>query len=182
MPGRSTTLLVAGLALAACGRDATAPADPARTTLEPTTLRMAGGAALLELVPDAAVADPVERGRLASLRGMPWAVSVHVARLVADPDTLLVEGRTVAFDVSPSARLVFAGVQRTPNPATRSTSWHGTLADGANGGATVIVTALGVTASLHAFGPHFVSIGVQPLGPSGLHAIVQVDGSRFPPD
>jgi len=181
VPVRSTALLVAALAVAACGRDATAPAEPARTTLLPTTVRMTGGAPLLELVPDAAVTDPTERARLADLRAAPWTVSAHVARLVADPDTLLVEGRAVAFDVNPSARLVFVGERRTASAATHSTSWHAALAGG-TGDAIVVFTALGVTGSLHAHGPPYLSVGIQPLGPSGLHAIVQLDNGRFPPD
>lgn len=180
-------LAVLALALAApaaCGRDATAPVERPRTALAPTTLRMEGGAALLELVPDAAVADTAERRRLADLRAAPWVVAVHVARLAADPDTLLVAGRAVAVPVNEHARLVFVGERRTPNAVTRSTSWIGALAGGGRdaGGAIVVFTALGVTASLHVAGPPHLSVGIQPLGASGLHAVVQVDASRFPPD
>ena len=176
-----TLLLVALPALAACGGGSTAPVERPRTTLAPATLRMEGGAALFELVPDAAVTDAVERERLERLRAQPWTVAVHVARLAAGPDTLLVPGRAVAFDVNPSARLVFVGERRTPNDLTRSTSWHGTVAGGA-GDAVVVFSAYGVTGSMYATAPASVSVAVQPLGPSGLHAVVQVDGSRFPPD
>ena len=179
---RIPTLLLLAAAGAACARDAVAPVEPTRTTLAPTTLRMEGGAALLELVPDDAVTDPVERERLAGLRAIRWTVAVHVARLAADPLTVLVAGQPVAFDVNPSARLVFVGERRTPNPVTRSTSWFGRLASPAPGHAHVVVTALGVTASLATSAPTPISVGIQPLGPSGLHAVVQVDPSRFPPD
>ena len=66
---RALAGLAALFALAACGRDTTAPA-PARAIPAPTTLQT-GGVPLLALVPDAAVTDTIERRRLADLRAAP---------------------------------------------------------------------------------------------------------------
>jgi hypothetical protein len=176
--------LVAGaVAAAACAGEPTVAA-PIASALPPDTgslgLVAVAGAPLLVLVDEATVADTLARLRLAIARAQPTSVAVRVARLADGADTLLAVGRAVAFDVSPTRRLVFVGARRE-RMASGAVSWLGELQGGHAGQVQLVYSSVGLTASIHVLPPGGVTYGVQPLG-GGLHAVTYVDPSRFMPD
>ena len=177
--------LVAGAVVAAaCAGEPTAATRPPVSTLPPDTgslgLLAVEGAPLLVLVDDAALTDSLARLRLASQRDQPTSVTVRVARLVDGADTLLVAGRAVAFQVSPTRRLVFLGARRE-RAASGAVFWTGQLQGGRAGQADLVFTPGSVNASLFILPPGGAIYAVQPLG-GGFHAVTYVDPSRFLPD
>ena len=137
------------------------------------------GVTLFAFVGEDAVIDSVERWRLANIRAEPTTRSVQLARLVARPDTLFTNGRAVAFDVTPSRRLVFVGaVPSFSNPS--APGWTGELQGGGVGSVILVHTSLGITGTLQVPGRDGALYKIMPLGASGLHLIVDFDWTKLP--
>jgi hypothetical protein len=117
-----------------------------------------------------------QQQRLALIRSRPTSADVHVARLSPSADSLLQLGNAVILTVAPGRSVVAVGenaTRRGPNDV----SWSGPI-EGVFGWATLVLTGVGVTGSLHSgtAAYHF-----EPIGGS-LQALTCIDGSKYGPD
>ena len=127
------------------------------------------------------VLDAGQERLLGVIRARPTTARVHVARLAGGAGSLLQAGREITFPVSPERSFTAVGRQVTRR-APDDVSWSGRIT-GEHGEVTLVLTARGVTGSLHSMPPGGGSTlyAFEPIG-GGLQAVVCADPGRLPPD
>ncbi|MBC8088207.1 MAG: hypothetical protein H7Z40_13145 [Phycisphaerae bacterium] len=170
---------------AACDDTALQPA-PVFPPLEPDTgnlgLPILAGLQALTIVDDSVVKDSALMVWLARRRSEPTSAAVRVGRMEAGLDSLLTVGRALAFDVSPTRRLVFVGERVMQYPTY--TSWRGVLQGGLYGEANLHNNGGRLSGDiLVAGGPTrmYSRHAIQSFGPD-FHLITYIDWRKFLPD
>lgn len=130
---------------------------------------------LLTLVPDPELTG-AQQSLLSTIRARPSSAEVHVARLADAPDSLLRQGKAVAFSLAPGKRVVALG-ERVERREPGDLSWSGSIR-GEPGAVQLVLSGRDVTATLRTAESVY---HVEPLG-GGLHAVTRVDQTRLPPD
>lgn len=135
---------------------------------------------LLVIVPSPAL-DTAQERRLNLARAEPTAARVDVGRIAANAMEMLQPGRQVVISVS--AARSFAVMGQTYSEGLGSSSWMGRI-QGENGEVTLVHTFDGITGGLQTAptdGSTWSVYSFYPIG-GGLHAVICVDPSKFPPD
>lgn len=183
---RKSLLVAAVGALTIAGTACDTPTETSLLpALEPDTgnlgLLPVNGFQVFTLVDDSVVKDSALKAMLARRRAEPTVASARVIRLAEGIDSMIAVGRTLAFDVSPTRRLVFllTDVTRT----TFYTAWRGTLQGGLYGDISIVSTSgTGIgRANITVSAPRYFMHSIEQLG-GGLYVVVYVDYRKFPPD
>lgn len=122
------------------------------------------------LAPDRRSAD--QTGRLEQIRNRPTTKSVTLVQL--NIAALAEGGATISLPNNKRLNYSKKGVE-TRNSA--NFTWFGKLADN-NGNATLVIRDGNITGTIKENGGFY---RIEPLG-NGIHAVIEVDESRFPPD
>lgn len=181
---RVAVVACASLSLGACccgvtdSRQQTGPA----VCREPATFAAVPALAdsLLVIVPSPAL-DTAQERRLNLARAPVTAARVDVARLAANAQALLQPGKQVVVNVSAARSFAVTGLQFEER--LQAHSYFGRI-EGEPGEVNLVLTAEGITGGLQTT-PGAASVSstysIHPIG-GGLHAVVCIDPSKFPPD
>jgi len=168
MRARLAFVLATSLGVAACqgGDDLTPSASPPMSSA-------AVQENLLTLVPEPAL-NNAQRAQLATIRGRPGTVDVHLARIAAAPGRLLGQGSVVRLGVAPGVSVVATG-ERVVKRAEGDVSWAGPVR-GDHGWVQMVLMDGGVAATVTV---GLTQYSIESLG-GGLHAVSLIDQSAFP--
>ena len=171
--------LIAGCAVfAACGNDVVGErATPAICRAPAVITATSAGAPALFTLEDSAQLTSGQEHYLGSVRANPASAEVHLARLAPDAAALLQPGDTVLLTVSPTRSFSAIGSRVTP-----SGSWEGRI-ENEFGSALLVLHEGDLTGTLQSVpnGGPISTFAFRPLG-GGMHALVCLDASKFPPD
>lgn len=112
---------------------------------------------------------------LSVIRERPTTAEVHLARLANTPALLLQKGNALVLNVSPGRLFVAVGewvTKRGPDDI----SWSGALQN-QFGSAGLVLTKKGITGTIRTVSATY---WFEPIS-GGLHALIRVDQSKFPP-
>lgn len=138
------------------------------------------GSSAITLVDDSVIKDPVLIARIAKRRAESRTVVARVARVADDLNSNLALGSNIAFDVSPSRRLVYS-IDRFSEQMKGYPVWQGRLQGGLYGELTLVKSADGITAGIRVFGPPYASYQLEPLSTQYV-LIIYVDTRNMPLD
>lgn len=136
------------------------------------------------LVPDSTIQDSALKAYLVRRRAEPTTAAARVIRFADGIDSVLALGKALAFDVSPTRRLVFV-VDEVSSLSNGYIRWKGKLQGGLPGGVsgdmTLGVTDGKITSGSVSVGVPWTEYSIRSLG-NGLHLLVYVDYRKYPLD
>ncbi|MBC8089786.1 MAG: hypothetical protein H7Z40_21190 [Phycisphaerae bacterium] len=138
------------------------------------------GHSAITLVDDSVITDPAQIARLNSRRADSRVVAARVARIAADLEANLVLNNNLAFDVSPTRRLVFT-LTRTDELVHGHISWRGQLQGGIGGTLSLVKTATTIVGGVSVYSRPAAYYQFEQLG-AGFLLVLYVDMRNMPLD